>query len=82
MKAVVFHEHGSSEVLGYEDMPVPEPGVVEVLLAVRAVSVNHGPDVETRRKGFGEQSRHAVGRAAGREWDNQFDRLCGPVLRP
>lgn len=53
MKAVVFHEHGPSEVLGYEDMPVPEPGVGEVLLAVRAVSVNHGPDVETRRKGFG-----------------------------
>jgi NADPH:quinone reductase-like Zn-dependent oxidoreductase len=32
---------------------VPEPGAGEVLLAVGAVSVNHGPDVETRRKGFG-----------------------------
>jgi acryloyl-coenzyme A reductase len=53
MKAVVFHRHGSSDVLEYEDMPIPEPGVGEVLVAVRAVSVNHGPDVETRRKGFG-----------------------------
>src|SRR4051794_11977594 len=53
MKAVVFHEHGSSDVLGYEEMPAPEPAAGEVLLAVRAVAVNHGPDVETRRKGFG-----------------------------
>ena len=53
MKAVVFHQHGSSDVLEYEDMPIPEPGAGEVLVAVRAVSVNHGPDVETRRKGFG-----------------------------
>jgi acryloyl-coenzyme A reductase len=53
MKAVVFHEHGSSDVLEYEEMPVPEPGTGEVLLAVRAVAVNHGPDVETRRRGFG-----------------------------
>ena len=53
MKAVVFHQHGSSDVLSYEDMPIPEPGAGEVLVAVRAVSVNHGPDVETRRKGFG-----------------------------
>lgn len=53
MKAIVFREHGGSEVLRLEDVPTPHPKAGEVLLAVRAVSVNHGPDVETRRKGFG-----------------------------
>jgi acryloyl-coenzyme A reductase len=53
MKAIVFDRHGPSSVLRYADMPVPRVGPGEVLIAVRAVSINHGPDVETRRKGFG-----------------------------
>lgn len=52
MKAVIFREHGSSDVLELADVDRPEPGPGEVLIAVRAVSVNHGPDVETRRQGF------------------------------
>ena len=53
MKAVVFYEHGGPDVLRYEDVPTPEPGPGEVLIAVRAVAVNPGPDLETRRQGFG-----------------------------
>ncbi len=40
MKAVRFHEYGSSEVLKYEDVPRPEPQPGEVLIHVRAASVN------------------------------------------
>lgn len=52
MKAITFDRHGDSSVLEYRDVPRPSPGAGEVLIAVRAVSVNHGPDVETRRRGF------------------------------
>lgn len=41
MKAVVFHEHGGPEKLVYEDLPAPEPGDDEVLIRVKACSVNH-----------------------------------------
>jgi NADPH:quinone reductase-like Zn-dependent oxidoreductase len=40
MKAVVIHETGSPEVLVYEEVERPEPGDGEVLIRVRAVSVN------------------------------------------
>jgi len=53
MKAIVFAEHGPSSVLRYMDVPMPQPRAGEALVAVRAVAVNHGPDIETRRKGFG-----------------------------
>ncbi|HEX4247116.1 MAG TPA: alcohol dehydrogenase catalytic domain-containing protein [Pseudonocardia sp.] len=53
MRAVVFDRHGGSDVLAWREVPRPAPGPGEVLLAVRAVSVNRGPDVETRRTGFG-----------------------------
>lgn len=41
MKAVRFHEHGGPEVLVYEDAPDPRPGPGEVLVRVRAASINH-----------------------------------------
>ncbi|MBL8897184.1 MAG: zinc-binding dehydrogenase [Planctomycetes bacterium] len=41
MKAVRIHAHGGPEVLRYEDAPAPEPGAGEVLVRMRAVSVNH-----------------------------------------
>src|SRR5271170_633359 len=40
MKAVVFHQHGPLENLRYEDVPEPEPGPADCLVAVKAVSLN------------------------------------------
>jgi NADPH:quinone reductase-like Zn-dependent oxidoreductase len=41
MKAIVIHEDGGPEVLRYEDAPDPEPGEGEVLVELRAASLNH-----------------------------------------
>ncbi|HSL65544.1 MAG TPA: alcohol dehydrogenase catalytic domain-containing protein, partial [Gaiellaceae bacterium] len=41
MKAVRIHEDGGPEVLRYEDVPDPEPGLGEVLVELRASSLNH-----------------------------------------
>ncbi len=41
MKAVRIHEHGGPEVLRYEDAPEPKPRADEVLVRVRACSLNH-----------------------------------------
>jgi NADPH2:quinone reductase len=41
MKATVFHEHGSPEVLKYEDFPDPEVGPNQVLVDIKAVALNH-----------------------------------------
>jgi NADPH:quinone reductase-like Zn-dependent oxidoreductase len=53
VKAVVFHEHGGTDVLRYEELPDPVPGPDDVVLRVEAVSVNPGPDTLTRQHGFG-----------------------------
>ncbi len=41
MKAVRIHEHGGIDKLIYEDVPEPKPKANEVLVNVRAVSLNH-----------------------------------------
>lgn len=41
MKAVCIHEHGGLEKLIFEDVPVPAFGPNEVLVNVKATSVNH-----------------------------------------
>ncbi len=41
MKAIRIHEDGGPEVLRYEDAPDPEPGRDEVLVELRAASLNH-----------------------------------------
>ena len=48
MKAVRIHEDGGPEVLRYEDAPDPEPGPGEVLVELRAASMNR-LDVWIRR---------------------------------
>src|SRR3977135_3555122 len=40
MRALVIHQHGPLENLKLENPPDPEPGPDEVLIAVRAASVN------------------------------------------
>jgi zinc-binding alcohol dehydrogenase/oxidoreductase len=41
MKAIRIWEDGGPEVLRYEDAPDPEPGAGEVLVRLRAASLNH-----------------------------------------
>jgi NADPH:quinone reductase-like Zn-dependent oxidoreductase len=41
VKAIRIHEDGGPEVLRYEDVPDPVPGPGEVLIALRAASLNH-----------------------------------------
>jgi NADPH:quinone reductase-like Zn-dependent oxidoreductase len=41
VKAVRIHEDGGPEVLLYEEVPDPEPDAGEVLIALRAASLNH-----------------------------------------
>src|SRR5437763_12450272 len=41
VKAIRIHEDGGPEVLRYEDAPDPEPGAGEVLVRLRAASMNH-----------------------------------------
>ncbi len=48
MKAIVFKEFGSPEVLRLEDVPVPQPTPGEILLKVHSVSVNRTLDLIVR----------------------------------
>ena len=48
MKAVRIHEDGGPEVLRYEDIDDPKPGPGEVLVELRAASLNH-LDIWVRR---------------------------------
>jgi zinc-binding alcohol dehydrogenase/oxidoreductase len=41
VKAIRIHEDGGPEVLRYEDAPDPQPGEGEVLVGLRAASLNH-----------------------------------------
>ncbi|MEH1169442.1 NADP-dependent oxidoreductase [Micromonospora sp. CPCC 205539] len=40
MKAIRLHQHGTPEVLRYEDAPIPTPTSGEVLIRVHAVGIN------------------------------------------
>ena len=51
MKAIVFHEQGGPEVLRWEERPVPQIGPDDVLIKVRAVSVNRTLDIDARTWG-------------------------------
>jgi len=53
VKAVVFDQFGPPEVLKIRDAPDPIAGAGEVLVRVRACSVNRTLDLETREKGAG-----------------------------
>jgi len=58
MRAVLFHETGGPEVLNIEETDRPEPGEGEVLIRVRAASVN--PADWKFRRGYMEASLPAI----------------------
>jgi NADPH:quinone reductase-like Zn-dependent oxidoreductase len=58
MHAVVMHETGDPDVLRYEEAERPEPGDGEVLMKVRAASVN--PVDWKQRRGLSEKQLPAV----------------------
>ena len=41
MRAIRFHELGEPEVLRLEEVPEPEPGPGEALIAVHAAGINY-----------------------------------------
>ncbi len=41
MKAVVFHEHGGTDRLRYEERPMPKIGPEDALIQVKACALNH-----------------------------------------
>ena len=41
MKAILFHQHGNTDVLEYGDFPTPEPGPGQVLVRLKAAALNH-----------------------------------------
>lgn len=51
MKAIRIHEFGGPDVLRVEDLPMPEPGPGEILIRVRASSVNP-VDYKIRNGGY------------------------------
>ena len=63
MKATIFHEHGSPDVLKYvTDFPKPKVGSGQVLIEVKAVALNH-VDLFTRAgiPGLGLEMPHVLG---------------------
>ena len=43
MKAIVYHDYGSPDVLTFEELQKPTPGDNEVLIRTRAASVTEIP---------------------------------------
>jgi NADPH:quinone reductase-like Zn-dependent oxidoreductase len=60
MKAVRLHEFGGPEVLRYEDVPDPKPRKDQVLVRVRACSLNH-LDIWVRKGLPGVKLPHILG---------------------
>lgn len=50
MRAVVLRSHGGPEVLGFEEIPIPQPGAEEILVRVRATCLNRADLLQ--RMGF------------------------------
>jgi NADPH:quinone reductase len=51
LKAIVLREFGGPDVLRWEEVPTPVPGLGEVLVRVHAVSVNRTLDLQVRQDG-------------------------------
>jgi len=79
MKAVVFHEHGGLDVLRYEEVPEPAIGPDEVLLRVKATSVNH-LDIWVRRGIPGIELPHISGSDVAGVVEQVGERVAGVAV--
>ena len=62
MKAIVIHEHGGVEVLKYEDVATPEPGIGELLVKIKTVGMNHfDHDIRAGISGVDHKLPHIMG---------------------
>ena len=63
MKAIVFREFGPPKVLRFEILPDPEPGPGDVVIEVRAVTVNRTLDLVVRTGNYPRQIKlpHVLG---------------------
>lgn len=60
MKAIVYHNYGSPDVLKYEEIEKPSVGDDEVLIKVRAASVNPRLSLYERHALFGSHNGRAA----------------------
>ena len=63
MKALLYKEHGSADVLEYADVEAPKPGGRDILIKVVATTVNHLDVVQ--RKGMYTLPGHSFPHVAG-----------------
>src|SRR5213076_1437651 len=75
MKAMVIREFGPPEVMRLEEVPTPVPEADEVLIEVRAVSVNRTLDLVLRAGAY------AVGEAPARARRQSLGRRRGDRVR-
>lgn len=77
-RAVQYDRFGDPEVLRIVDVPAPEPGLGEVLIAVRAAGLNP-IDVKTVTGAFPVRPAEALGRVRDprRWWRRSFPRTLG-----
>lgn len=75
MKAVRIHRFGGPEVMAIEDLPVPQPRDDEILLRVRAASVNP-VDYKTRSGQYPKVSEDQLPMTLGRDVSGIVER-CG-----
>ncbi len=74
MKAIRIHEFGGPDVLRLEDLPTPQPGPGEVLIRVRASSVNP-VDYKIRNGGYAPADQLPM--TLGRDVSGEIERF-GP----
>lgn len=82
MKAIVMNTFGGREVLALEEVAKPSPGVGEVLVEVRAVSVNRFLDVAVREGSYHVQPQlpHILGSDAAGVIAAVGDGVASPLV--
>ncbi|NMP21774.1 zinc-binding dehydrogenase [Sulfobacillus harzensis] len=77
MKAIRIHEPGDIRVLRYEEVDIPEPGVGEVRVRLRAAGVNHR-DIWVRQGNFGPMAEPVI---PGSDGAGEVDAIGAGVRR-